>query len=46
MLLTITRLTIRRTTSAVRFLPVGPEHDRLGPPTQMGVFLRKDQSGG
>jgi 3' terminal RNA ribose 2'-O-methyltransferase Hen1 len=22
----------------VRFLPVGPEHDKLGPPTQMGVF--------
>lgn len=22
----------------VRFLPVGPEHDRLGPPTQMAVF--------
>jgi 3' terminal RNA ribose 2'-O-methyltransferase Hen1 len=23
---------------AVRFLPVGPEHPELGPPTQMGVF--------
>jgi 3' terminal RNA ribose 2'-O-methyltransferase Hen1 len=22
----------------VRFLPVGPEHETLGPPTQMGVF--------
>jgi 3' terminal RNA ribose 2'-O-methyltransferase Hen1 len=31
---------------AVRFLPVGPEHDKLGPPTQMGVFRRTDQSGG
>jgi 3' terminal RNA ribose 2'-O-methyltransferase Hen1 len=30
----------------VRFLPVGPEHDKLGPPTQMGVFQRTDQSGG
>jgi 3' terminal RNA ribose 2'-O-methyltransferase Hen1 len=27
---------------AVRFLPVGMEHDKLGPPTQMGVFDRKD----
>jgi 3' terminal RNA ribose 2'-O-methyltransferase Hen1 len=25
---------------AVRFLPVGPEHPTLGPPTQMGVFHR------
>lgn len=25
---------------AVRFLPVGPEDPRLGPPTQMGVFHR------
>jgi hypothetical protein len=25
---------------AVRFLPVGPEHPELGPPTQMGVFSR------
>jgi 3' terminal RNA ribose 2'-O-methyltransferase Hen1 len=25
---------------AVRFLPVGPEHEKLGPPTQMGVFQR------
>jgi 3' terminal RNA ribose 2'-O-methyltransferase Hen1 len=25
---------------AVRFLPVGPEHEALGPPTQMGVFQR------
>src|SRR5207245_2592412 len=24
----------------VRFLPVGPEHTTLGPPTQMGVFTR------
>jgi 3' terminal RNA ribose 2'-O-methyltransferase Hen1 len=30
----------------VRFLPVGPEHDRLGPPTQMGVFQRKENSHG
>jgi 3' terminal RNA ribose 2'-O-methyltransferase Hen1 len=29
-----------------RFLPVGPEHDKLGPPTQMVVFQRTDQSGG
>ena len=25
---------------AVRFLPVGPEDEALGPPTQMGVFDR------
>jgi hypothetical protein len=25
---------------AVRFLPVGPEHETLGPPTQMGIFAR------
>jgi 3' terminal RNA ribose 2'-O-methyltransferase Hen1 len=25
---------------AVRFVPVGPEHAELGPPTQMGVFER------
>jgi len=25
---------------SVRFLPVGPEDDELGPPTQMGVFRR------
>jgi 3' terminal RNA ribose 2'-O-methyltransferase Hen1 len=25
---------------AVRFLPVGPEDEKLGPPTQMGVFQR------
>ena len=25
---------------AVRFLPIGPEHPELGPPTQMGVFSR------
>jgi 3' terminal RNA ribose 2'-O-methyltransferase Hen1 len=25
---------------AVRFAPVGPEDDLLGPPTQMGVFRR------
>ena len=24
----------------VRFLPIGPEHEELGPPTQMGVFVR------
>jgi 3' terminal RNA ribose 2'-O-methyltransferase Hen1 len=30
----------------VRFLPVGPEDEKLGPPTQMGVFRRTDQSGG
>lgn len=24
----------------VRFLPIGPEHPELGPPTQMGVFSR------
>lgn len=23
---------------SVRFVPVGPEDDELGPPTQMGVF--------
>ncbi len=31
---------------AVRFVPVGPEHDKLGPPTQMGIFQRTDQGGG
>lgn len=25
---------------AVRFLPVGPEHEALGPPTQMAIFAR------
>ena len=25
----------------VRFVPVGPEDDKLGPPTQMGVFTRE-----
>jgi 3' terminal RNA ribose 2'-O-methyltransferase Hen1 len=25
---------------AVRFLPVGPEDEKLGPPTQMGIFTR------
>jgi 3' terminal RNA ribose 2'-O-methyltransferase Hen1 len=25
---------------AVRFLPVGPEHETLGPPTQMAIFQR------
>jgi 3' terminal RNA ribose 2'-O-methyltransferase Hen1 len=25
---------------AVRFVPVGPEHETLGPPTQMGIFER------
>ncbi len=24
----------------VRFVPIGPEHDEYGPPTQMGVFQR------
>src|SRR4051794_38200292 len=28
----------------VRFLPVGPEHEKLGPPTQMGVFERGESS--
>jgi 3' terminal RNA ribose 2'-O-methyltransferase Hen1 len=31
---------------AVRFLPVGAEHEKLGPPTQMGVFRRSDGSPG
>src|SRR5436309_13535006 len=31
---------------AVRFLPVGPEHETLGPPTQMGVFRRADEDRG
>lgn len=26
---------------SVRFVPVGPEDDRVGPPTQMGVFTRE-----
>jgi 3' terminal RNA ribose 2'-O-methyltransferase Hen1 len=26
---------------AVRFLSVGPEHETLGPPTQMGVFIHE-----
>lgn len=26
----------------VRFLSVGPEHEKLGPPTQMGIFQRID----
>jgi 3' terminal RNA ribose 2'-O-methyltransferase Hen1 len=30
----------------VRILAVGPEHEKLGPPTQMGVFQRADQSVG
>jgi len=25
---------------AVRFVPIGPVDDALGPPTQMGVFSR------
>jgi 3' terminal RNA ribose 2'-O-methyltransferase Hen1 len=31
---------------AVRFVPVGPRHDTLGPPTQMGVFERAESSSG
>jgi 3' terminal RNA ribose 2'-O-methyltransferase Hen1 len=31
---------------AVGFLPVGPVDERLGPPTQMGVFRRTDEGGG
>ncbi|MGH7174527.1 MAG: 3' terminal RNA ribose 2'-O-methyltransferase Hen1 [Gemmataceae bacterium] len=31
---------------AVRFLPVGPEHETLGAPTQMGVFQRADEDRG
>lgn len=27
---------------AVRFVPVGPEHGTLGPPTQMGIFAREE----
>jgi hypothetical protein len=27
---------------SVKFLPVGPEHQALGPPTQMGIFQRAD----
>src|SRR5215471_3340759 len=30
----------------VRFLPVGPEHEALGAPTQMGVFRRGDEDQG
>jgi hypothetical protein len=26
---------------SVKFLPVGPEDDTVGPPTQMGVFERR-----
>ena len=26
---------------SVRFVPVGPEDDKVGPPTQMGVFIRE-----
>jgi 3' terminal RNA ribose 2'-O-methyltransferase Hen1 len=29
---------------AVRFLPVGPEHAEFGPPTQMAVFQRNDET--
>jgi len=40
MLLTIT--TTRRPANdlgyAVRFLPVGPEDEKVGPPTQMAIF--------
>jgi hypothetical protein len=25
---------------SVRFLPIGPEHEKVGSPTQMGVFER------
>lgn len=31
---------------SVRFLPVGPEHSEYGPPTQMGVFQRKEDGHG
>jgi 3' terminal RNA ribose 2'-O-methyltransferase Hen1 len=31
---------------AVQFLPVGPELDKLGPPTQMAVFKHTDQRRG
>ncbi|MBM4070847.1 MAG: 3' terminal RNA ribose 2'-O-methyltransferase Hen1 [Planctomycetes bacterium] len=31
---------------AVKFLPVGPEHPEYGPPTQMAVFQRKEDSHG
>ena len=31
---------------SVRFLPVGPEHPEYGPPTQMGIFQRKEDSHG
>ncbi|HHK42331.1 MAG TPA: methyltransferase, partial [Planctomycetaceae bacterium] len=30
----------RRWNYSVRFLPVGPEDDRVGPPTQMAIFER------
>ncbi len=30
----------------VRFLPVGPEHQEYGPPTQMGVFQKADGARG
>jgi 3' terminal RNA ribose 2'-O-methyltransferase Hen1 len=30
----------------VRFVPVGPEHQTLGPPTQMGVFQHKENDHG
>jgi 3' terminal RNA ribose 2'-O-methyltransferase Hen1 len=36
----------RRFGYTVRFLPVGPEHEEVGPPTQMGIFQRTHQSGG
>jgi 3' terminal RNA ribose 2'-O-methyltransferase Hen1 len=36
----------RRFGYTVRFLPVGTEHPDYGPPTQMGIFQRTDQSGG
>jgi 3' terminal RNA ribose 2'-O-methyltransferase Hen1 len=36
----------RRFGYAVRFVPVGPEHPEHGPPTQMGVFQRKEEGHG
>lgn len=34
--------TVRRHGYTVRFIPVGPEDERTGPPTQMAVFERKN----
>lgn len=31
---------------SVRFLPVGPDQPDYGPPTQMGVFHRKEDRRG